>query len=87
MSISSTITEEYCWFCVSYHHVSRVWVSNRVGTGSVSMTVHGTRIVVVMYTGRSRDDHTRCESTEWSSETSVRCLLGHGAGSTRRSVL
>ena len=28
-----------------------------------------------------------CESTEWESETSMRCMVGHGAGGTRRGVM
>jgi hypothetical protein len=67
--------------------VSRMRASNRAGTGSASMTVHGASMGIVTYSGRSRHGKTRCESTEWASETSVRCLLGHGAGGTRLYVM
>ena len=60
---------------------------NRAGTGSTSMTVHGASMGLVTYTGRAREGHTGCEATEWESETSVRCQIGHGARGTRRVVM
>ena len=60
---------------------------NRAGTGSTSVTVHGASMGLVSYTGRAMDGHTGCEATEWESETSVRCLVGHGARGTRRVVI
>ncbi len=67
--------------------VSRVRASNRAGTGSASMTVHGASMGSLTYSGRDRYGKTGCETTEWASETSVRCLLGHGAGGTRLYVM
>ena len=67
--------------------LSRTRASNRAGTGSASMTVNGASMGIVTYTGRSRYGKTGCETTDWASETSVRCLLEHGAGGTRRSVM
>ena len=61
--------------------------ANRAGTGSASFTVHGANMGLVTYTGRAREGHTGCETTEWESETSVRCLVGHGARGTRRVVM
>merc|ERR1719506_951768 len=61
---------------------------NRGGTGSASMTVHGASMGLVAYTGKARHGHdTGCEATEWESETSVRCLVGHGSRGTRRVVM
>jgi hypothetical protein len=60
---------------------------NRAGTGSASVTVHGASMGLVTYTGRTREGHTGCEATQWESETSVRCLVTHGARGTRRVVM
>ena len=61
--------------------------SNRGGTGSASVTVHGGSLGLVAYTSMVRSGATGCEGTEWESETSVRCLMGHGGGGTRRVVM
>ena len=60
---------------------------NRVGTGSSSVTVHGSGMGLVSYTGHGREGQTGCEGTDWESETSVRCLATHGARGTRRAVM
>ena len=54
--------------------------SNRAGTGSASVTVHGARLGLVAYTALGRVGQTGCEGTEWESETSVRCLVRTGLG-------
>ena len=56
----------------------RVPEVNRAGTGSASVTVHGSRLGLVAFTALGRVGQTGCEGTEWESETSVRCLVGHG---------
>ncbi len=50
---------------------------------------HGRRrcMGLASHTGYLRGGQTGCESTEWASETSVRCLLGHGSAGTRASVM
>jgi hypothetical protein len=53
--------------------------SNRAGTGSASVTVHGAGLGLVLFTAMGRMGQTGCEGTEWESETSVRCRVGHGA--------
>merc|ERR1719238_1386580 len=60
---------------------------NRAGTGSGSVTVHGAGLGLVALTAMVRSGQTGCEGTEWESETSVRCLVGHGAGGTRRVTM
>ena len=60
---------------------------NRAGTGSASVTVHGASMGLVAYTAMGRVGQTGCEGTEWESETSVRCMVGHGARGTRRVVM
>ena len=67
--------------------VSMVGKSNRAGTGSASLTVHGASMGLVSYTGRAREGQTGCEATEWESETSIRCMVGHGARGTRRGIV
>ena len=57
---------------------------NSAGTGSASVTVHGSSLGLVAYTGMVRSGETGCEGTEWESETSVRCHFGSAAGSSRR---
>ena len=52
--------------------------ANRAGTGSASVTVHGSSLGLVAFTALGRVGQTGCEGTEWESETSVRCLVGHG---------
>jgi hypothetical protein len=51
------------------------------------VTVHGASVGLVTYTGRAREGHTGCEATQWESETSVRCLVAHGARGTRRVTM
>ena len=60
---------------------------NRAGTGSASVTVHGASMGLVAFTGSVREGETGCEATEWESETTVRCLEGHGVGGTQRVVM
>jgi hypothetical protein len=60
---------------------------NRGGTGSASVTVHGSSLGLVALTALGRIGQTGCEGTEWESETSVRCLVGHGARGTLRVVI
>ena len=61
--------------------------SNTGGTGSTSVTVHGSGLGLAALTAMGRAGQTGCEGTEWESETSVRCMVGHGAGGTRRAVM
>ena len=61
--------------------------SNRAGTGSASVTVHGSSMGIVCDTVRGRTGHTGCEGTSWESETSVRCRLGHGSRNSRAMVM
>jgi hypothetical protein len=61
--------------------------SNRAGTGAASVTVHGTGLSLTGLTSRVRLSWTGCEATDWGSETSVRCRVGHGAQGTRRLVM
>jgi hypothetical protein len=35
------------------------------GTGSASMTVHGSSMGIVRHTARGRTGHTGCEGTDW----------------------
>ena len=64
-----------------------VRVANRAGTGSASVTVHGAGLGLVAFTAMAWEGQTGCEGTEWESETSVRCLTGHGSRGTRRVTL
>jgi hypothetical protein len=61
--------------------------SNRAGSGSSSMTVHGSNIGHAGVSNAVRDGFTGCEATEWESETALRCRVGHGVRGTRRVSL
>jgi len=61
--------------------------SNAAGKGSALLTVHGAGLGYAVLTGIMSAGQTGCEGTEWESETSVRCLVGHGARGTRRMVM
>jgi hypothetical protein len=61
--------------------------SNGAGTGSASLTVHGSGLGLVLYTAMGRIGETGCEGTEWESETSVRCLTSSGSRGTRRVAM
>jgi len=67
--------------------LSLVRRSNRAGTGSGSITIHGAMLGLASYTVESRKGHTQMESTEWESETSVRCLVGHSTSGSRRILM
>jgi hypothetical protein len=67
--------------------ISLLRSSNRAGTGSASVTVHGAGFGIVRHTAEGRAGHTGCEGTEWESETSVRCLASRGAFGTVRVVM
>jgi hypothetical protein len=67
--------------------ISQTRRANRAGTGAASVTVHGAGMGIVRHTAKGRTGHTGCEGTDWESETSVRCLVGHGARGTRRVVM
>ena len=56
---------------------------NTASTGSVSMTVVGNNIAINDYSQTARVGGTTCESSEWESDSSVRCLSAGGVVSTR----
>ena len=60
---------------------------NRGRTGSPSVTVHGVGLGSVAFTTMGHGGQTGCEGTEWESETSIRCMLGHGTRGSRRIVM
>lgn len=67
--------------------ISRVNSGNLVSVGSVMSTVHGVSMGDAGYTARMRLGQMGCEGTEWKSETSVRCQVGHMSHATRRSMI
>ena len=79
-----TVTQS---FSIDKPSISILRRENNPGTGSASVTVHGTNMGLVTFTARSRQGHSGCEATEWESETSVRCMVTHGARGTRRLVM
>ena len=67
--------------------VSVVRRENWVGMGMLSVTVHGGSMGSTEFSGRVREGHTNCESTEWESDSSVRCLSGQGTQRSKRAVV
>ena len=74
-------------FSVDATKASVLRAANRAGTGSVLVTVHGTNMGAVQTTGVARAGSTKCEMTEWDSDTSVTCRVVGGAAGSRRLVL
>eukprot|EP00961_Rhodomonas_salina_P210553 2843097-Rhodomonas_salina.1 len=58
--------------------------ANKPVTGSVSITVQGQNFATAGYTGRITSGHTSQETTNWESDTSLRCQAAHGTKATRR---
>ena len=67
--------------------ISIVRRSNSAGTGSASLTVHGSGLGIEALTSRGRLGQTGCEGSEWASETSLRCLAGRGARDPHTAVV
>ena len=67
--------------------LSMVSHANFAGTGSASMTVHGSSMGLTTYTVRLRKGQTACEATEWGSESSLTCMAGLGLPGGRRIVM
>eukprot|EP00961_Rhodomonas_salina_P302802 3940985-Rhodomonas_salina.1 len=61
--------------------------TNVAGTGSTSMTVQGSMVGTYGVTANVRQGHSACETTEWESDTSLRCLLAAGVRWSRRVAL
>merc|ERR1719398_616757 len=74
-------------YSVDVGSVSTMRRDNSAGTGSASVTVHGGGLGLARMTAMVRSGQTGCEGTEWESETSVRCLAGHGVQGTRRVTM
>merc|ERR1719199_1143674 len=74
-------------YSVDLGSMSTLHRDNRAGTGSASVTVHGAGLGLLALTALGRTGQTGCEGTEWESETSVRCMVGHGAQGTRRVAM
>merc|ERR1719478_1044196 len=81
---SGSMSEAYS---VDAERTSRLHRGNSAGTGPASVTVHGSSIGLAGMTAMVRSGQTGCEGTEWESETSVRCLAGHGGQGTRRVTM
>ena len=57
---------------------------NWLATGSASVAVQGAIFGHVSYTQSIRVGVSACEVTDWQSDTSVVCRIGHGVSGTRR---
>ncbi|KAJ1471746.1 hypothetical protein T484DRAFT_1915855, partial [Baffinella frigidus] len=60
---------------------------NRAGTGSASITVHGSNFGHTTYTGAARVGDTACEITGWESASAVRCQVSASVSGSRRVAL
>ena len=76
------------WSYDSPARMSLITASNVVGTGGTSVTVYGRSIGGTKgFSHKSRAGHTACEGTEWQSDTSIACLVGHSLAGTRRMAM
>jgi len=50
--------------------ISGIYITNRAGTGSAFVIIHGAGLGLDSYTALIRAGQTACEGTEWESETS-----------------
>jgi hypothetical protein len=62
---------------------STVLLSNRVSSGSTSITMYGANYGLLTITAVVKTGKTGCEGTEWESETSVGCMTGQGDRGTK----
>jgi hypothetical protein len=76
-----TQTEVFSWDLPS---LSSVQMGNRASTGSTSVTIQGHAFSEVGLTFGARIGHTSCESSEWESDTQVRCRFPSGVRGTLR---
>jgi len=67
--------------------VSMMHRVNIASSGSTSVTVLSSELGRGVYSMGSRGAQTGCESTDWESESSVKCLRGHGSKGTRRYLM
>ncbi|KAJ1467356.1 hypothetical protein T484DRAFT_2027455 [Baffinella frigidus] len=74
-------------FSVDVPMLSVMTRQNRAGTGSASITVHGSNFGHSSYCGAIRVGATACEDTSWESSTAVRCLVPGSVRGTRRVLL
>jgi hypothetical protein len=81
---SGSVTQSWSLDLVS---ISTLHHCNAAMTGSASLTIHGSDIGLISYTGHLRGGNSGSESTRWESDTTVRCLLQFGVRGTRRVVL
>ena len=54
-------------------------------TGSASVTVGGLNFGIIMLFEASRMGHTRCEATEWTSDSSIGSKVSSSVMGTRRN--
>ena len=74
-------------FSVDVGYIKSVVIVNIPKTGIANMIIIGAGLGQFSLTQTTRKGNTKCEGTEWESETSVRCMVGQGARTTRRAVI
>ena len=74
-------------FSIDIQSVSSQIRRNKAGTGSTSVTILGAGFGLIVRTASGSVGNSKCETTAWRSETSVRCLIGCGTRGTRRVVI
>ena len=75
-------------FSIDFPSLSGLKTANRYGTGSASVTVRGEDFGLVKLTQRARVGDSACRpGSEWTSETSMTCLVALGSMGSRRVVL
>ena len=79
-SITELCSSDFSWLWLLRN-------GNSAGTGSSSMTVYGSALGIGGTTGRGRSGQTRCEETEWVSETSLRCMVESANSASLRALV
>eukprot|EP00286_Rhodomonas_abbreviata_P024601 CAMPEP_0181297044 /NCGR_PEP_ID=MMETSP1101-20121128/5026_1 /TAXON_ID=46948 /ORGANISM="Rhodomonas abbreviata, Strain Caron Lab Isolate" /LENGTH=505 /DNA_ID=CAMNT_0023401947 /DNA_START=215 /DNA_END=1732 /DNA_ORIENTATION=+ len=64
--------------------VSGVHPQNLASTGSVSVTISGATLGLAQFSPHTRVGPSACETTDWTSATAVRTLVGQGWASSLR---
>jgi len=86
MQRSSIMSETYSADVGSLSAVSHSDIM-RLASGLASFTVHGAGLGQVALTAMGCGGQIGCTVTGWESETSVRCMMGHGARGCQRIVI
>eukprot|EP00961_Rhodomonas_salina_P141935 1910978-Rhodomonas_salina.1 len=79
--LPGSLSEVFSFSCPS---VSVLEIANAAGTGSLSLTVHGSGLAGTASSVRVTSGETSCEATAWQSQSSVTCFVASGLSRSSR---